>query len=274
MEFIDYIIDYGLDNSTVLQPLGDKALDMGISIIAQIQGEKNDITNILRDVKGHKEDLRKIGRGVAEDPEGSLIGEFDGYQLFRMELDGLGNHKIHLVFLEGKAKDFFAQLGPQITELREMLANNFSEDEINELTDIAAEFLAGREGAPFSYKIYAENIPFLEGALDDDDFDLQLLDPMVYFKMLLFMLKGAKFLEVKLKSPFDLLKLFESIQGWLKHLATSFKLSGIQMKAGLEGQTVFMAGRDVKPNFTSIFGPINIQLDSLFKITSSIFSKL
>ncbi len=274
MDFLEYIIEYGLDNTSVLEPLGDKALDMGISIRAYFDNQNIDTTHILRDVKNHEDDLYRIGKGVAKDKDGYLLGLFEDYGLFKLEFDGFGNHKIHLLFLEGKATDFFTQFGAQITERRRIRGENYSEEEINDLTDVASEFLAGREGKPFSYMIYAQGAPFLEGVLDGDDFNLQLLDPMVYFKMLLFLLKGARFMDIKLRNPFDLLKLFEGIQGWLWHLGTSFKLSGIQFRAGLEGQNLLMAGRDVKPNFTSIFGPINIQLDSLFKIISSIFSKI
>lgn len=274
MEFADFILRFLDENYTTIKPLGDRAMDLGARPVLVRNDEKYDLTPDLYNYRETKLKLKEMLLSATREKGGYIDLVFFGHDIFRVFYDGLGNHEIHLLFMKGKAKDFFTQLGDEITRFREAFMNNYSEDDIFDLIDISADFLAEREGTPFSYTLVADEKPFLQGILDDQDFNVQLLDPMVYIKTMLFVLEGANFLNVKLTSPMDLLKLFEGVQNALRYLATSFQGANLRINAGVSGQSVFAAGRDVKPNFTmTAFGPIAVQLDSLFKIMSSVLSK-
>ena len=274
MEFADFILRFLDDNYTTIKPLGDRAMDLGAKPILVTDEEQYDLTKDLYNYRQTKLKLKDLLLSATRDKGGHIDLQFAGHIIFRVFYDGLGNHEIHLMFMKGKAKDFFTQLGDEIARFRKAFIENYSEEDLFDLIDISADFLAQRQGAPFSYTLFADEKPFLDGNLNDQDFDVQLLDPMVYIKTLLFVLEGANFLNVKLSSPMDLLKLFESMQNTIRYLATSFQGADLRINAGASGQAVFAAGRDIKPNFTmNAFGPITLQLDNLFKIVSSVLSK-
>jgi hypothetical protein len=274
MDFVDYVLDFVSDNEQTVNLLINRALDLGIQIAIENKNKSHDVTGLLKDMKGNREKLRKLATSALEKNGGQVMLRFSQSPLFRVRLDGLGNHTIDLIFMEGKATDFFTELGQEVTEFRKKMLGEYSDDEMYELIELCADFLARRTGAPFSYTVVADGIDFLEARLEDEDLNLQLLDPLVYLKTLLFLIEGANFLNVKLTSPFDMLKLFERTQGTLRRLANSFKAQELLLNAGAGGETIFTAGRDVTPNFTTAFGPIYIKLDSIFKIMSGALANL
>ena len=272
MEFLDFFFKFIGGNQSTLKPLGNQAFELNVGLVMDGPKARVDITEQASDFRRHKDDLKKLAEKHTSDQGGALVVVFAGKDLFRLEYDGRGDQQIDLVFLQGKAKDFFTEMGQEITQLREAFIATYSDDDLADLIDLTSDFLESRQGSPFSYTLRADGKPFLRGTLEDQDIDVQLLDILVYIKTLLFGIEGANFLNVKLTSPMDILKLFESAQGALRHLATTYQIAGLKARVGMAGQPVFSAGRDVKPNFTSAFGPINLQLESIFKILSSALS--
>lgn len=272
--FFDFLFNFILRNQHVLKPLGNRALDLGVQLVLQDRSGRSNISDMARDFAKHRSVLEKLVEKATADSQGGLLVVFADQDIFRLEFDGQGNHDIILVGMKGKARDFFTQLGKEMTEFREAFIRNFSEEDLHDLIDLSADFLDEAAGETFSYTLVADGIAFVKGALNDRDLNLQLLDVLVYIKTGLFLLEGSNFLNVKLTSPLDLMKLFEGAQGALRHLATTYQIADLRIQAGVAGQTVFMAGRDVKPNFTSAFGPVNLQLDSVFKIISATLSKV
>jgi hypothetical protein len=270
--YLDFVIRFGIEKSSVLVPLALRVLDLGVSVYAEVDGERRDLSDLLHGAPDTHPEIREMLESTERDKGGSLVVVFAEHDIFRLRYDLEGRNDVHLEFMAGKASDFFTQLGKEITEFRSRFLDNFTEEDLHEMIDISADFLIDVED--FSYRIIAEDTAFVEAILDEADINVQLLDLVVYLKTALFMLKGSDFFKVRLTSPMDLLKLLDSVQGMIRQLSTTYELTGLRVNGGIFGQTVFSAGRGVRPNITSRFGPTNIKLDSLFKILSETASKL
>ena len=273
MDFIDFAIEFLVDNSVTFKPLFDRLISLNVKLLADCGDERIDISKMVSDLRRNQKQISEIHHKACPSNQGGMIIHFSGHDIIRIAVGEDGHNQVHLVFLDGKASDFFSGMSNEIDQFRQLFVDHFDDDDLQDLIDLTADFLAQCEDREFSYLVLAKDKPFIKGTLKDQDLEIQLIDPAVYLKLLLFFMEGSNFVKVKISSPSDLFKLIEGLQDGIRVLSETYQLAELQLRIVILDQQVFSAGRGVSSNFSSSLGPTNIKLDSLFKSLSAVVSR-
>ena len=274
MTFPEFVSDFMIRKYPTMHEINNKVLAMDLRLVVEKDGVRTDVSQLFAECAHCREEFSDVFLGHAKEHGGKLQAVYSEQIMSTLIYDETGNCDVTLEFMAGKAKDFKAQFGMFITNLRQAMVDSFEDEDFQDLIEVTGDFLSLRAGETFEYTLYAEEKPFLRGSLQDRDLRIQLLEPLVYLKMLLFVLEGGDFLKFKLRNPLDIMRLMERMQEGIRMMSTVYADAGVQISIGVFEQDVFCMGRDVKPNITGMFGPTNIRLDSMFRLFSSLFSKI
>jgi len=191
---------------------------------------------------------------------GRLTFEADHVVLARMTYDAAEYCRVWLDLFDGPPATFalvqrkFSQAGEP--------------GDLEEAIDLAAAFLAEFGDTDFGYDLCTKAGVFLEGRLHGSNFQIRLVDVHAYLRILFFMVRGMD-AAVIIRSPFDILKLIEEVQGLVRLLADAFEEAKLTMEIVVNNQVVFRCGRGVKPTLGSRFGPTAIYVEALARVLAS-----
>lgn len=266
-KFTDAIVDHLKRHQGMFQPLARKLRDCGFSSHMMLAGQDEDMARFIE--SGITPELYEIAARHARPANGHLEVRLHARPITETHYDQQGHSDIHLAFLRGKAREFLKQMPALIGQIRDTLFSNFDHQTIFDLIDFGADYLK-HATHPFSYTIYAFDQPIFDGKLDGDVLRVGILDPPAYIRLGLFFLKGADAVALSIRSPFDILAIFDAMQASLRHLALSYEERGMMIEVNAMGHRLMTFGAGVKSNlFTDRFGPTAVHLDKIFNILTS-----
>lgn len=266
-KFTDEIVDHIKLHQSMFQPFVRRLNACGFSS-SLVDGKKD--WSLDRYIEtGIVPEIYDLASRHAAPSKGMLTISLRGQTLIETHYTQKGHSDIHLAFLRGQARAFLKQMPAVINQIREALFDSFDNQTIFDLIDFGADYLT-KTTHPFSYAIHAFDEPIFDGEMDGKTMRVGILDPPAYIRLGLFLLKGADALALSIRSPFDILALFDTLQASLRHLALAYEERGMTIEVNAMGHRLLTCGAGVRTNLmTNRFGPTALHLDKIFKIMSA-----
>jgi len=180
--------------------------------------------------------------------------------LARLLFDGDWRFELHL--------DIFGNPRADLATVQRRLLSEFEMDDLDTIIEVAAAFVDGVVGQAFGYELRAGAKPFLRARLNERRLNIELVNLLVYLRVLLFFMRKSD-LSLFVRSPMELLRLMEDLQDFFHTMADTFEENDLTVELEAEKQVVYRCGKGVKPNLGSRFGPTAIQLDAFARIVAA-----
>lgn len=212
---------------------------------------------------------------IEKDPAGAekMLMRFDQKRGGRIELC-LGKQRLaHIEFSAGDwsysiTLDLFDNPDLDLVEIQRKWIEAYELDDLETVLDFAAGFLSGITDKNFGYRLRTSRGEFVRAGLKGSLFTLELTDIATFIRIMFFFMRKSD-PSLLIRSPLDLLRLFEELQDAVRYLADAFEDHSLTLEIKVEKQVVFRCGQGVKANFGGRFGATSIQLEAWARILAA-----
>jgi len=262
---IRYALNLARKNSLVIKELARRAFKAGVKVQLSKKAESVDLAPYFAQFPQNFEESVAIGERFTADKGGCLKVAFSDVDILELSTFPDGLVQVKLLAFSRSRRDLLSQIGPRLNDLHNLFLRQITEFEAQSVIEMSAMFLSNIEEFDYRINAIADDTLFLRGRFVRPEMELEILDPAIYLRLLMFALKGVEYVNFVIPSPLQMMSILESIQDGIRYSGETYEYYGIRINLTVAGRSVVKMGAGVKPNLGSGFGPASLHLDNLFR---------